>query len=113
MKMVVIVKDTEVVQLEALDTEKAMGPDSILAIVLKAYAPELAAPITKLFQSSYKSSIYLTMWKFDQVSFVHNEQEKSIPANSQTNSLLSIISKVMESIQMQQDLDDIQACTDK
>eukprot|EP00061_Rhincodon_typus_P005158 g24354.t1 len=36
--------------LETLDTAKAMGPDSISAIVLKTCAPELATPLVKLFQ---------------------------------------------------------------
>eukprot|EP00061_Rhincodon_typus_P007923 g30083.t1 len=39
-------------QLEALDTVKPMGPDNIMVIVLKTCAPELAAPLAKLFQYS-------------------------------------------------------------
>eukprot|EP00061_Rhincodon_typus_P008888 g31918.t1 len=53
-------------QLEALDTAKAMGPDNILATVLKTCAPELAAPLAKLFQYSYNTGMYTTMWKIAQ-----------------------------------------------
>eukprot|EP00061_Rhincodon_typus_P016509 g44768.t1 len=50
-------------QLETLDTAKAMGPDNILAIVLKTCAPELAVPLAKLSQFSYNTGIYPTMRK--------------------------------------------------
>eukprot|EP00061_Rhincodon_typus_P001527 g15027.t1 len=51
-------------------------------------APELAAPLAKLFQYSDNADIYLTMWKKD----------KSNPANYRPISLPSIISKVMEGV---------------
>eukprot|EP00061_Rhincodon_typus_P001215 g14048.t1 len=53
-------------RLETLDTAKSAGPDNILAIVLKTCAPELAAPLAKLFQYSYNTGIYPTMWKISQ-----------------------------------------------
>eukprot|EP00061_Rhincodon_typus_P011131 g35927.t1 len=43
-----------------------MGPDNIPAKVLKNWAPELAAPLAKLFQYSYNTGIYPTMWKIAQ-----------------------------------------------
>eukprot|EP00061_Rhincodon_typus_P002700 g18247.t1 len=46
-----------------MDTAKAMVPDNILAIVLKTSAPELAAPLAKLFQYSHNTGIYLIMQK--------------------------------------------------
>eukprot|EP00061_Rhincodon_typus_P009007 g32139.t1 len=66
-----------------------MGPDNIPAIVLKTYAPELAAALAKLFQYSYNTGIYPTMW---------TKLDKSIPANYHPISLLLIISKVMEGV---------------
>eukprot|EP00061_Rhincodon_typus_P014744 g41992.t1 len=45
-------------QLETLDTPKAMGPDNILAVVLKTCAPELTIPLVELFQYSYNTDIY-------------------------------------------------------
>ena len=72
-----------------------MGPDNIPAIVLKTCAPELAAPLAKLFQYSY-TGIYQAMWKISQVCPVHKKQDKSDPANYRLISLLSIICKVTE-----------------
>eukprot|EP00061_Rhincodon_typus_P009020 g32163.t1 len=52
--------------LETLDTAKAAGPDKIPAIVLKTCAPELATPLDKLYQNSYNTGNYLTVWKIAQ-----------------------------------------------
>eukprot|EP00061_Rhincodon_typus_P005860 g25873.t1 len=41
--------------------KKAMGPDNILAIVLKTCAPERATPLAKLFQYSYNTGVDLTI----------------------------------------------------
>eukprot|EP00061_Rhincodon_typus_P004467 g22675.t1 len=54
-------------QLETLDTAKATDPDNIPAIVLKTCAPELAAPLTKLFHYSSNVGIYPAMWKIVQI----------------------------------------------
>eukprot|EP00061_Rhincodon_typus_P006216 g26614.t1 len=75
-----------------------MGPDNIRAIVLKTCVPELAAPLAKLFQYSYSTGIYPTMWKIAQVCPVHKKQDKSNPANYHSISLLLIISKAMDGV---------------
>eukprot|EP00061_Rhincodon_typus_P005630 g25384.t1 len=75
-----------------------MGPDNILAIVLKTWAPELAASLGKLFQYSYNTDIYLIIWKTAQAYPVHIQQDTSYPANYHPISLLSIVSKLMESV---------------
>eukprot|EP00061_Rhincodon_typus_P003685 g20714.t1 len=67
-------------------------------MVLKICAPELAAPLAKLFQYSYNTGIYLIMEKIVQVCPGFKKQDKSNPANYRTISLLSIISKVMEGV---------------
>eukprot|EP00061_Rhincodon_typus_P001823 g15879.t1 len=75
-----------------------MGPDNILAIVLKTSAPELATLLAKLFQCSYNADIYPTMWTIAQVHLVHKKQDKLNPANYCAFSLLLITSKVMEGV---------------
>eukprot|EP00061_Rhincodon_typus_P000877 g13061.t1 len=75
-----------------------MGHDNIPLIVPKTGAPELAAPLCKLFQYSYNTGIDLTIWKIAQVCPAHKNQVKSTPANYRPISLLSTISKVMECV---------------
>eukprot|EP00061_Rhincodon_typus_P005120 g24234.t1 len=78
-------------QLEMLNTAKATGPDNILAIVLKTCDPELATLLAKLFQYSYNTSIYPTMWRIAQACPVQL-------VSYHPNRLLSDISKVMERV---------------
>eukprot|EP00061_Rhincodon_typus_P008936 g32002.t1 len=73
----------------------AIGPDSIPAIVSKVYALEPAAPPAKLFQYSYNTGIFPTMWNIAQICPVHKKQDNSKPTNY---SLLSIVSKMMENV---------------
>eukprot|EP00061_Rhincodon_typus_P002194 g16848.t1 len=51
-----------------------------------------------MLQYRYKTGIYSTMWKINQVCPVYKKQDKSNPANYHPVSLLSIISKVMEGV---------------
>ncbi|XP_067842783.1 anoctamin-7-like [Heptranchias perlo] len=73
-------------------------PDKFLVVVLTTCAPELAAPLAKLFQYNYTTFIYLTMWEISQVCPVHKKRDKPNMAGYHLISLLSIISKVMEGI---------------
>eukprot|EP00061_Rhincodon_typus_P013076 g39224.t1 len=108
MKLVLSITDTSLQQtrftphdikkrLETLDTANAKGADNIPATVLKTWAPELAAPLAKLFQYSYNTGIYPT-WKIAHACPVCEKHVKSNPANYHTISLLLIISKVMEGV---------------
>eukprot|EP00061_Rhincodon_typus_P008883 g31905.t1 len=45
--------------LEALDIAKVLDLGNNAVIVLKTYAPELAAPLSKLFQYNHNTGIYL------------------------------------------------------
>eukprot|EP00061_Rhincodon_typus_P015032 g42481.t1 len=46
--------------------QRLHGPDNITVIVLKNCPPELAVLLAKLFQYSYNTGIYSTMWKIAQ-----------------------------------------------
>eukprot|EP00061_Rhincodon_typus_P009900 g33741.t1 len=81
---------------EATKKDYLHSPDNILAIVLKMSAPEHAMPLSKLFQYSYNTGIYLIMWKIAQICPLC--KNKSNLANYRPISLHLIRSKVMVSV---------------
>ena len=84
--------------LKQLDGNKATGPDSIPARVLKACATELASPLAQLFSLCFSTGVQPTLWKTARVVPLHKRKSKSVPSNYRPVSLLCILSKVMESI---------------
>ena len=84
--------------LRQLNPTKATGPDGIPAPVLKACSAELARPLSKLFTCCLRSGIQPQHWKVANVVPVHKRKSKSSPSNYRPVSLLSILSKVMETI---------------
>lgn len=84
--------------LSKLDTSKATGPDGIPARVLKECAKDLGRPITSLYTLCFRSGVQPSMWKTANVVPVHKRDSKSVMKNYRPVSLLSILSKVMESI---------------
>ena len=85
-------------ELRRLNTAKASGPDDIPAHVLKSCADELSHPLTKLFSLCFRKQIQPYQWKCARAVPVYKKKSKSLPQNYRPVSLLSIISKVMESI---------------
>ena len=77
---------------------KATGPDGIPARVLKMCADTLAYPLSKLYTLCFRTGIQPAAWKVANVVPVFKKGSKSIPKNYRPISLLSIISKCMESI---------------
>ncbi len=84
--------------LSKLDIEKATGPDSIPARVLKKCAPELAKPFARLFQLLLDKQYMPKQWKIAHVIPCYKKKDKHDPNNYRPVSLLSIISKVMEAL---------------
>ncbi len=84
--------------LARLDIEKATGPDSIPARVLKQAAPELAKPLARLFQLLMSKHYMPKQWKLAHVIPCYKKKDKHDPNNYRPVSLLSIISKVMEGL---------------
>ena len=77
---------------------KATGPDGIPARVLKMGADTLAYPLSKLYTLCFRTGIQPAAWKVANIVPVFKKGSKSIPKNYRPISLLSIISKCMESI---------------
>ena len=83
---------------EKLSTGKATGPDEISARVLKECTAELAAPLTRLFSECFRHGVQPSQWKIAHVVPVYEKLSRSKPNNYRPVSLLSIVSKVMESV---------------
>ena len=79
-----------------LDNEKAQGPDNIPVHLLKETVTEIAPSLCALFDKSLRVFALPCDWKIANVVLVHKLGEKSNVANYRPNSLLSIISKVLE-----------------
>jgi len=81
-----------------LNIDKATGPDSIPARVLKQAAPELAKPFARLFRLLMDKHYMPKQWKVAHVIPCYKKKDKHDPNNYRPVSLLSIISKVMEAL---------------
>ena len=85
-------------QLQALNPNKASGPDEIPAKVLKETANEISPIIHHIFQQSYTSGQLPEAWKTALVTAIYKKGNKSDPANYRPISLTCILCKVMEHI---------------
>ena len=86
--------------LRSLKPDKASGPDKVPSRVLEECAAELASPLCRLFQLCFSKGTFPDQWKTASVIPVHKRDSKSDPTNLKYRpiSLLSIISKVMETV---------------
>ena len=85
-------------KLSKLKISKATGPDGIPARVMKECASVLYRPLTSLFSFSLEKGVVPNEWKCANVVTIFKSGKKSDPDNYRPISLLSIISKVMESV---------------
>ena len=83
--------------LRSLKSDKASGPDQVPSRVLKECAG-LASPLCRLFQLCFSKGTFPDQWRTASVIPVHKRDSKSDPTKYRPISLLSIISKVMETV---------------
>ena len=82
-----------------LDFSKASGPDCIPVVVLKNCEPELSYILVELFNKGLKECCFPDCWKVSSVVPVFkNVGEKSTAKNYRPVSLLSVVSKIFESL---------------
>ena len=85
-------------ELLKLDINKVSGPDDIPALVLKMAAPELATPLTCLFQICFDKGYMPVKWKCAHVIQCYKKGDKHTPGNYRPISLLCFMSKVIEKL---------------
>ena len=84
--------------LKRLDTSKATGPGGISAHVLNARASQLAPPLSRLFSLRFRSGIQPSSLKVANVVPIHKRKSRTTLSNYRPISVLTILSKVMETI---------------
>ncbi|KAF4531149.1 hypothetical protein B566_EDAN019185, partial [Ephemera danica] len=85
-------------KLSHLDVNKSIGPDGIHPLFLKTCALELATPLHALFQQSLDTGVVPTAWKHAAVTAIYKGGDRSKACNYRPIALLSIVSKVLESL---------------
>ena len=84
--------------LNAIDINKAQGPDAINGAVLKNCSASLAYPLTKMFSLIYNVGYIPSEWKLSNVVPVHKKDDKGNVENYRPISLISLVMKVLERI---------------
>ncbi|MGL5708301.1 MAG: reverse transcriptase family protein [Aeromonas sp.] len=85
-------------KLKLLKAGKSPGLDGVPPIVLQQCADELAQPLTNLFIKCYQFSSIPDAWKIGVISPIYKGGDRNCPQNYRPVALLSVVSKVMESI---------------
>ena len=84
--------------LTSLKTNKAHGPDSISAQMIKLCGNELCTPLKLIFENILSTGIFPKQWKRANVTPVHKKEDKQLVKNYRPISLLPIFAKVFEKI---------------
>ena len=92
-------------ELLTLDINKSSGPDDSHALVLKMAAPELATPLARLIQICFDKGYMPAQRKCAHVIPCYKKGHKHISGNYRPISLLCIMSKLMEKLEMWKHLD--------
>ena len=86
-------------QVHDLESTKATGPDQVPVVVLKNFSPEISPILEKLFNRCVKEKCVPSSWKVSSVCPIFkNSGERSSPSQYRPINLLSVISKIIESI---------------
>ena len=83
--------------LQTMDSFKATGADNIPAKVLKIAAPYISKVVTNIFNASYMSGKFPSIWKVAKVTPLYKGGLKTERDNHRPISVLPCISKIQES----------------
>ena len=84
--------------IKTLNTNKAVGPNSIPTKILKTYSKSLSKPPSELINLSFAQGNFPTILKIAKVIPIHKKGNKSECDNYRPTSLISNISKLLEKL---------------
>ena len=96
-------------KLSKLNPRKTIGPDGIPNRIWKEFAPELAGPVTKIFNASFSSGLFPKLWKDSYVSPVPKTTPVTCDDDLRPISLTPCISKVQEDFAVKWLIEDVQS----
>ena len=79
-----------------LQTNKAMGPDSIPSRILKEFAYQLAEPVTSIFNTSLSSGLVPVLWKDFSIIPIPKAKQTQVESDTRPIALTPVLSKVLE-----------------
>ena len=99
--------------LDAINVNKACGPDEIPGIIFKMYSNSLAFPLSIIYKLVYNTGSLPLQWKLSNIVPIFKKGDKKIISNYKPVSLLCIASKIMERIIHEEMLPKVVSLIDK
>ena len=94
-------------KLLGLSAYKASGPDGIPARLLKKFAPELAEPVTVIFNRSVSTGVFPERWKDSHLTPVPKVKPVTGDGDLRPIALTPVLSKVLEDFFVEWLIDDV------
>ena len=82
----------------SIQVKKSAGPDNVNPKLLKLAGNVIVPSLTRLYQHSLEDETVFSQWKSARVTPIHKGDDEIDPANYRPISLLSIPSKILESV---------------
>jgi len=82
----------------SFDSSKGVGPNSIPPKILKQISHLISAPLSTIFNKSFRTGIFPGLLKISKINPIHKKDSKLLISNYRPISLLSNINKILEKL---------------